>query len=179
MVIDPAGDSEKIYDTLSLLKVDLKYIYLTHCHADHIAGVNDLKVRTNAKVLIHRKEAENLQSPNVNLCFFIGAGDIKVEADARVDEADILHIGDIEFQVLYTPGHTNGGSSLYIEEHNIVFTGDTLFKGTYGRCDLPTGNEKEIKESIKNKLLVLPDNTMIYPGHGEASQIAEERLLYE
>lgn len=138
MVIDPAGDVESILETLELLEAKLKYIYLTHCHADHTAGVEELKKNTGATVLVHRAEYENLQNPDVNLSKLVGIYDMKVEADSRVDEGDTLHIGDIEFKVLHTPGHTSGGSSLYSEKEKILFSGDTLFKGTYGRCDLPT-----------------------------------------
>lgn len=138
MVIDPAGDAEKIVDTLNLLNAKLKYIYLTHCHADHIAGIEELKSKTNAPILIHRGEYENLKNPDVNLSEMIITKSISLEADSRVDEDDILHVGDIIFKVIHTPGHTSGGSTLYSEEHKLLFTGDTIFKGIYGRCDLPT-----------------------------------------
>lgn len=167
MVIDPAGEPEKIIETLNILQAKVKYIYLTHCHADHTAGLEELKKQTNAIILIHRAEYENLKNPDVTLSVLIGTKNLEIEADSRVDEGDKLHVGDIEFEVIHTPGHTNGGSSLYSKEHKLLFTGDTLFKGTYGRCDLPTGSEIDILKSIKNKLLVLPEDTLIYPGHGE------------
>ena len=138
MVIDPAGEPEKILETLDLMNVKLKYIYLTHCHADHTAGLDELKKRTGAKILIHRFESENLQNSEVNLSNLIGTKNVEVSADSRVDDGDILHVGDIELKVIYTPGHTVGGTSLYSEENKMLFSGDTLFKGTYGRCDLPT-----------------------------------------
>lgn len=178
MIIDPAGEVEKIIETIKLLDVSVKYIYVTHCHADHTAGLEDIKKEINAKILIHRAEFDNLQNPDVNLSGLIGVKNIEVEADARVDEDDSLHVGDIEFRVIYTPGHTIGGSSLYCEKHKLLFSGDTLFKGTYGRCDLPTGNEKDILNSIKRKLLTLPEDTLIYPGHGEPGLIGEEQEIY-
>lgn len=138
MVIDPAAEVDRIMETLKLLEVDLKYIYITHCHADHTGGVNKLRKKTNAKVLIHRIDAENFRNPDVNLCNLIGTENIEFDADSRVDDNDELHIGNLEFKVIHTPGHTNGGSCLYVEKNNILFSGDTLFKGTYGRCDLPT-----------------------------------------
>lgn len=107
MVIDPAGEPEKIIETLKLLDVKVKYIYLTHCHADHIGGLEEIKQRTNAKVLIHRLDYENLKDPDVNLSEMITVRKLSLEADARVDEGDTLHIGDIEFKVIHTPGHTN------------------------------------------------------------------------
>lgn len=92
LVVDPAGEEERIIDTLNLLEVKLKYIYLTHCHADHIGALEGLKEKTGACILIHRKEAENLQNPVVNLCGICGAQNPQISADARVDEADVLHI---------------------------------------------------------------------------------------
>ena len=136
MVIDPAGDFEKINEMLDILGIKLKYIYLTHCHADHTGALEELKQKTNAKILIHRVESENLRKPEINLTTILGMNNTNI--DSRVDDGDTIHIGEIELKVIHTPGHTNGGSSLYIEKEKLVFTGDTLFKGTYGRCDLPT-----------------------------------------
>ena len=107
MCIDPAGEPEKIVETLNLLGVDLKYIYLTHCHADHTAGLDELKRQTNAKVLIHRLGYENLQNQDINLSQLIGVKNVETEADARVDDKDKIHIGNIELEVMHTPGHTN------------------------------------------------------------------------
>ena len=131
MVIDPAGECEKILDMLDILGVNLKYIYLTHCHSDHTGALEELKEKTGAKLLIHRIESENLKDKDINLSAELGIKNIGIDADARVDDGDILHVGDIELKVIHTPGHTNGGSSLYIEKEKIVFTGDTIFKGTY------------------------------------------------
>ncbi len=107
MVIDPAGDIDKITETLNMLNTDLKYIYLTHCHADHTGAFETLKNETGAKVLIHRTEAENLQNPIVNLSGICGTKNIDICADSRVDDGDTLHVGDIVFNVIHTPGHTN------------------------------------------------------------------------
>ena len=107
MCIDPAGEPEKIIETLNLLGVNLKYIYLTHCHADHTTGLDELKRQTNSKVLIHRTEYENLQNQDINLSKLIGVKNIETEADARVDDKDKIHIGKIELEVIHTPGHTN------------------------------------------------------------------------
>ena len=178
MVIDPAGETNKILDMLKILDTNPKYIYLTHCHADHIGAVEELREKTNAKFLIHRVENENLRNPEVNLTSNLGIKNIELEADARVDEGDKLHVGDIELNVIHTTGHTNGGSSLYSKEHKLLFSGDTLFKGTFGRYDLPTGSKKDIMNSIENKLLKLPEDTLIYPGHGMSGIVSEEKKLY-
>lgn len=178
MVIDPAGEVEKIEDMLNILKAELKYIYITHCHCDHISGVNELKQRCGGKVLIHRTESENLNNPEVNLLGYIQMPKIELEADSRIDDEDLIHIGNIEFRVIHTPGHTNGSTSLYCEKEKLVFSGDTLFKGTWGRTDLPTSSLMDIMNSITNKLMKLPDDTIIYPGHGKPARIEDEKPIY-
>lgn len=178
LVIDPAGDVERIEEMLDILRARVKYIYLTHCHGDHIGGVNELKKRRGGKILIHRIESENLNNPQVNLCDYIGIEEIELDVDSRVDDKDLIHIGDIELEVIHTPGHTNGGTSLYCAEQKMLFSGDTLFKGTWGRTDLPTSSLKDIMDSIINKLLVLPDDTIVYPGHGKPTMIKEEKPIY-
>ena len=121
MVIDPAGDVDKIIEMLNILDAKLKYIYLTHCHGDHIGGVKELKQKYGGQVIIERKDAENLLDPNKSLTSYIGLENLTVEADARVDDGDLLHLGNLEFKVLHTPGHTSGGSCLYCEEEKLLF----------------------------------------------------------
>ena len=178
MVIDPAGETEKITEMLDILKANLKYIYLTHCHGDHIGGVKKLQEEKQGKILIHRLDAPGLNDENVSLTDCIGLGIIHIEPDSVVDNDDLLHLGDLELKVIHTPGHTCGGSSLYCQKENLVFTGDTLFRGTWGRTDLPTSNFKDIMDSITNKLMQLPEETIVYPGHGKSTMIREERPIY-
>ena len=179
MVIDPGGEPEKIIEMLNILDAKVKYIYLTHCHGDHIGAVNKIKDKKGGKVLIHRYDSAGLNNKDVNLSPIIDMGDIELEADSRVDDNDLIHLGNLEFKVIHTPGHTKGGSSLYCEKEGLVFTGDTLFRGTWGRTDLPTSSFVEIMDSITNKLLKLPDETIVYPGHGKSTKIGEERIIYE
>ena len=178
MVIDPAGDVDKIVELLDILHGKLKYIYLTHCHGDHILGVNDLKNRCGGKILIHRYDAEGLNDKNINLSGVIDIPEIELEADSRVDDNDLIHLGNLEFKVIHTPGHTIGGTSLYCEKENCLFSGDTLFRGTWGRTDIPTASREEIIASIVNKLMTLPDETIVYPGHGMMTKIKEEKPIY-
>lgn len=178
MVIDPASHSEEIYEMLDILQAKLKYIYLTHCHGDHTGAVVDLQNKYGAKVLIERKESENLRNPEVTLNYYIGIPDIRLEEDSRIDDDDLIHIGELEFRVIHTPGHTNGSTSLYCEKENMLFSGDTMFRRTWGRTDLPTGSLIDIIDSITNKLLVLPDDTIVYPGHGKSTMIKEEKPIY-
>ena len=150
MVIDPAGEVPKIIEILDTLGAELVYIYLTHCHADHINGVNELKKEKGGKVLIHRKGRENLENRVPVLAEYIGLPPIYVKEDSIVDDDDILHVGDLEFRVIYTPGHTDDGTALYCEKEEMLFSGDTLFKGAWGRVDLPTSDFDSIMNSIIN-----------------------------
>ena len=178
MVIDPAGDVDKIVEMINILKGNLKYIYITHCHGDHIGGVKELKERYGGQIITERKSAENLLNPDINLTTYLGMGEITIDVDARIDEGDLLHLGELEFKVLHTPGHTSGSSCLYCETENLLFSGDTLFRGTWGRTDTPTGNFDDIINSITKKLMILPDETIVYPGHGKSTMIREEKPIY-
>lgn len=179
MCIDPAGDVDRIEDLIkNVFKGKLKYIYLTHCHGDHIGGVTELKDRCGGKILIHRKDAEGLNNVEINLSEYIGLPEIELEADSRIDDNDLIHLGELEFRVIHTPGHTAGSTSLYCEKEKCLFSGDTIFAGTWGRTDLPTSSREDIMNSIMNKILVLPDDTFIYPGHGKATMLKDEKPIY-
>ena len=163
---------------LNTIHAKVKYILLTHCHGDHIAGVNELRQRVGGKVLIHRLDEEGLKNPDVNLAEYVGLGRVIVQADARLDDGDLIHIGNLEFKIIHTPGHTKGGSCVYCEKEKCLFSGDTIFSGTWGRTDLPTSSREEIMQSITEKILKLPDETIIYPGHGKPTKIGEEKRIY-
>ena len=143
MVVDPAGDVDRICDMIDILQGQLKYIFLTHCHGDHIAGVTELKNKKGGKILIHRYDSEGLNNPEINLTeFMLGLPEIELEADSRIDDGD-----------------------LYLQSQKLLFSGDTLFRGTWGRTDLPTSSFQDIMSSIIKKLLILPEDTIVYPGH--------------
>lgn len=178
MIIDPASNSEEICEMLEILQAKPKYIYLTHCHGDHTGAVVDLQNKYGAKVLIERTESENLRNPEVTLNYYIGIPDIKLEEDSRIDDNDLIHLGELEFRVIHTPGHTNGSTSLYCGKEKMLFSGDTMFRRTWGRTDLPTGSLVDIIDSITKKLLILPDDTIVYPGHGKSTMIKEEKPIY-
>ena len=178
IVIDPAGKINDIVEILNNLNAELKYIYLTHCHADHIKGANELRKVKGGKVLIHRNGRENLANRITVLDEYIGLPPITVKEDSIVDDEDKLHVGKIELRVIFTPGHTNDGTSLYCEEEGMLFSGDTLFKGAWGRVDLPTSSFQDIMNSIINKLLILPEDTIVYPGHGDPTRIGDEKPIY-
>ena len=172
------GEPEKMIELLDILEAKLKYIFLTHCHADHIGGVNGLKHAKNGKILISRDDCEGLYKKEISLAEYIHMEIPELEADSRIDDGDFIHLGDLEMQVIATPGHTKGSVCLYVPKERLIFTGDTLFSGSWGRTDLPTGNFVQIMDSISNRLMVLPDETICYPGHGKTTMIQDEKNIY-
>ena len=165
MIIDPGNASENLIEILDAMQVKMKYILLTHCHGDHIGGVNKIKEKYGGKILIHTKDAVGLKDISINLSTHIGLEPIALQEDARINDGDLLHVGNLEFQVIHTPGHTCGSISLYCEQEKMLFSGDTLFRGAWGRVDLPTSSFEDIISSITNKLIKLPTDTIVYPGH--------------
>ena len=178
MIIDPGNASENLIEILDAMQVKMKYILLTHCHGDHIGGVNKIKEKYGGKILIHTKDAVGLKDISINLSTHIGLEPISLQEDARINDGDLLHVGDLEFQVIHTPGHTCGSISLYCEQEKMLFSGDTLFRGAWGRVDLPTSSFEDIIYSITNRLIKLPSDTIVYPGHGKSTIIAEEKPIY-
>ena len=178
MVIDPGGSVTKITDMLDALQAKVKYILLTHCHGDHIGGVNELKSKTGGTVLIHRFDEKGLNDPEISLTSHIGIQRIDIEDKSRLNEGDLIHVGNLEFKIIHTPGHTVGSICIYCEEEKMLFSGDTMFKGSWGRTDLPTSNFEDIINSITNKLMILPEDVIVYPGHGRPTRIVDEEPIY-
>lgn len=169
-VIDPGADASKIMNFIRKNGLDLKFVINTHGHGDHIAANKDLGV----PVYIHAADKDCLTDPKKNLSAGIFMFDIiSPEASRILEDGDTIELGKLKFKVLHTPGHTKGSISLALD--NMIFTGDTLFHCGVGRADLPGGDEDELLDSIRNKLLVFRDDTVIYPGHGGSSTIGEER----
>ena len=178
MVIDPGGEPEKIIETIDVLGGNLKYIFLTHCHLDHIGGIKKLKDEKGGRILVSRADSIGLYDEKINLAYYLDLEVPTLDENSRLDDGDLIHLGNNEFKVILTPGHTEGGLCLYDEKDKMVFTGDTLFSGTWGRTDLPTGDFNKIINSITEKLMVLPDDTIVYPGHGKITMIQDERNIY-
>ncbi len=172
-VIDPGGEAGKILNYLQDQGLTLRYIIDTHGHIDHIAGNDQLREATGAEVLIHELDAAMLADTRNNLSAFLGLETKFKPADRLLTEGDTIEIGRVKLEVVHTPGHTRGGISLITE--GAVFTGDTLFNESIGRTDFPGGDFTAIINSIKTKLLSLPDETKVYPGHMGPSTIAYER----
>jgi len=170
-IIDPAGDLEQIKNLIDEKAYDLKYIILTHGHGDHIGAVEGLKEAYDAVLLIHEEDAEMLRDHQLNLTFRMGEK-IEIEADQTFRDGETLMVGSLELKFIHTPGHSKGSSCILVED--ALFSGDTLFFNSIGRTDLYGGDGRKIIESIKNKLLILPEETKVYPGHGQSTTIKNE-----
>lgn len=173
IVIDPGGDVDDIIAQIENLGLDIKYIILTHGHGDHIGGVRELKKYKNVPVAIHKDDEDLLNDGEKNLSSIMAMGTIEETADILLNEGDKIHFGNLTGKIIHTPGHTPGGITIEID--NGLFTGDTLFAGSIGRTDLLGGCFEKIISSIKDKLLIYPDDTIVYPGHGPTSTIEKEK----
>jgi hydroxyacylglutathione hydrolase len=162
LVIDPAGEEDKIHKEANDRGYTIKYIVNTHSHVDHIMGNKKMKDLTGAEIIIHEKEARSLVSQSPSMMMSFGAQP-SPPADRTVKDGDDIILGETSLKVIHTPGHSPGSISLY---HNgIVFTGDTLFVGGVGRTDLAGGSWETLVSSIRDRLFTLPDDTVVAPGH--------------
>ena len=163
-IVDPGGDEEKILAEADKMGVTIQSIIVTHGHPDHVCGNRKIQEATGAEIIMHSADALFFDKPEVKSYFSMLGLEASPFPDRQVEDGDIIEIGEVKLQVLHTPGHTPGGICLYNEPD--VLTGDTLFVDGLGRTDFPGGSHKELIESIKKKLLVLPEETVIWPGHG-------------
>jgi len=173
-VIDPGGDVDKIIEVLENNDLKLEYIILTHAHGDHIGGVKELREKTGAPVYMHKDDHYMLKDSRFNHSVSISGVKVETEADAFVNHGDTLELGDLKLSIIHTPGHSQGG--ICIEVGNLLLTGDTLFANSIGRSDLDGGNQEQLIESIKTKLLVLNEELTVLPGHGPATTIRIEKI---
>jgi hydroxyacylglutathione hydrolase len=174
ILVDPGFDSKRIMAQIDQAGLELKYIINTHCHIDHVAEAKLIQDRYSAPFYIHEDEMPILEYlPQQSSMFGLHhAGQPKV--NAFVKDGDELHLGKINGRVIHTPGHSPGGICLLFGTH--LFCGDTLFYDSIGRTDLMLGNHQQLLNSINEKLMVLEDETVIHPGHGEKSTIGRERI---
>ncbi len=175
IIVDPGSDAEGVLKTLKDNNICAKYIVLTHCHFDHILAVESLMQNIDVKVIACQAEKENLLDSSINYTDRYSRKPVLISADLYVRNDDVIKSGDFEFKVLETPGHTSGSMCLYCEKESLLISGDTLFFESVGRCDLDTGNERVLAKSIKEKLFSLPDDTIVFPGHGENTTIGHEK----
>ncbi|MBP2628206.1 MAG: beta-lactamase domain protein [Firmicutes bacterium] len=172
-VIDPGGNGKEIIGILNRDHIKLVCILNTHGHADHIVANDEIKEATGAPVYIHGADAKMLISAQGNLSSYLGNNFTCHPADRLLNDGEKFMVGEIEFQVFHTPGHTPGG--ICFTANDVLFSGDTLFEQSVGRTDFPGGSHRQLISSIKNKLLVLADHITVLPGHGGATTIGDER----
>ena len=175
VVVDPADNGAYVQNKCRELNVKPAAVLLTHGHFDHILAVKDICRAFPCKVYTGREEDRLLQDSSLNLSGSMGSEQMSVEADVLVKDGDMLSLIGFEWKVLETPGHTAGSVCYYVESEQVLLSGDTLFANSLGRTDLPTGDMGAILRSIKEKLLVLPEEVRVYPGHGEATTIGHEQ----
>jgi glyoxylase-like metal-dependent hydrolase (beta-lactamase superfamily II) len=173
IIIDPGDNAKEIMRAVNENNIKAKYIILTHGHWDHIGDARKVKELTGVPILMHSLDADCMNNSKKSMGYLFGKGAVKVDADQFLNDQDELALGNTKIKVIFTPGHTLGGICLKID--NILFSGDTLFAGTIGRTDLPGGNHDTLIESIKSKLMMLEDDTVVYPGHGWSTTIGQER----
>ena len=172
MVVDPGAEAGRILKKIKDLELTIKVIVLTHGHIDHVTALREVKEATGAEVAIHTADAGSLQGGSISNMFGL-TYPVPPPPDRLLSGGDSIEVGDMSFLVLHTPGHTPG--CICLLGQGAVFTGDTLFNFGIGRFDMPGGNGNQLMNSIHTKLMVLPDNTVVYPGHGPQTTISVER----
>jgi hydroxyacylglutathione hydrolase len=173
VIIDPGGDAAVILDHVEQLGLDIKYIVNTHGHIDHIAANRPIKEATGARLAIHQDDAEWLVTDQGDYARMLGVLSPGPPADVLLGEGDKVTFGSEVLEVLHTPGHSLGGISLAAD--GVVFCGDTLFAMGVGRVDLPGGSWETLMNAIKTRLFTMPDDTVVYTGHGEPTTIGREK----
>jgi glyoxylase-like metal-dependent hydrolase (beta-lactamase superfamily II) len=176
LIIDTGLEAGELVDFLQRHNLNPVAVVLTHGHADHVTGLVALRGRfPHIKVYIHKLDAEMLTGEKDNLSAMAGVLFSSEPADFSLEEGDVIEQANIKLDVLHTPGHTPGGICLYSKDEGIVFVGDTLFADSVGRTDMPGGSATQLIKSIKQKLCILPDETVVYPGHGPQTTISQEK----
>ncbi len=175
IVIDPGDEIDRIVVTLESRSLKVKAIVVTHAHIDHVAGAHKLRALTGAPVYLNQRDRELLAALDWQARWLGVETPPQTEVDAAAKDGTVLQLGRADFQVLETPGHTQGSISVYIPQERKIVAGDTLFRNSIGRTDLPGGDARQILSSIKTRLFELPDETVVFPGHGPATTIGEEK----
>lgn len=175
IVVDPGDEIEKITEALDRHQLKVKAIVITHAHIDHVAGAHKLRALTGAPVYLNERDRELLNALDLQASWLGVETPPRTEIDAAASEGTVLHLGSAEFQVIETPGHTQGSLCLWIPQENKLIAGDTLFRDSIGRTDLPGGDARQILSSIKTRLLDLPEQAVVIPGHGPNTTIGREK----
>lgn len=175
VVVDPGGDVELIERTVKEHGLKIHTIINTHGHFDHVGGNREALAVFGARLLIHQNDAPMLAMVSEVARMYGMQGENSPESDAFLTDNMEIVFGDCRLKVLHTPGHTQGGCCLYLENEGKIITGDTLFADSIGRTDLPGGSHEQLLESVRSRLFVLPDHVAAYPGHGPDTTIGHEK----
>lgn len=175
-IVDPGGFDKKLCSVVEQSGISLEYIILTHGHVDHIGGVEDYRKKfPQIKVVAAKAELEMLKNPDFNMSSMMGMSPVSLVPDITVVEGDCISVGDIDIRFVMTPGHSPGGMCIIIDKEKVVFSGDTLFAQSIGRTDFPGCSFEKLINSIKEKLFILDDDTVVYPGHMNSTSIGFEK----
>lgn len=174
VLIDAPDLPDRIDEMIAESGCRLAAVLLTHGHYDHILAAEEIRKRHHVSVYVSSAEKQLLQSPQMNLSAAYGRNTV-LAADVYHEDGQVLSLAGMEITVIHTPGHTGGGSCYYVADEGILFSGDTLFAESVGRTDFPTGSMGAIVRSIQDKILVLPDTTKVFPGHGESTSVSYEK----
>lgn len=175
IVVDPGENAEDILEVIGRHGLQVKTIVLTHGHFDHVGAVARIKSATGAPVLMNEEDVETLSHADEQAAWVGMAPPDSFEIDGPLRDGDVLRLSNYELTVLHTPGHTPGSVCLWIPAEKMLIAGDTLFRDSVGRTDLPGGDFQQIVTSIRSKLLPLPDETVVFPGHGAPTSIGREK----
>jgi glyoxylase-like metal-dependent hydrolase (beta-lactamase superfamily II) len=175
MVIDPGDDIEQVLALVRKHNLQIKQIVITHAHIDHVGGAMKLRAATGAPILLNQNDYALLKMLDVQAAWIGMPNPGKVEIDQSLGHADTVKAGNLTAQVLHTPGHSEGSVCLYFPAEQKLIAGDTLFAGSIGRTDLPGGSYEKILNSLHERVLSLPDKTIVIPGHGPLTTIEKER----
>ena len=177
IIIDPAANAEFLLEMIKNQQYKLIKIFLTHGHFDHILGIEGIKkAYPDVPVVIGKNDEDILATPAANLSMMFSGNPVALKADETVNDHDVVEILGTKVKCIEVPGHTKGGMCFYFEENKMLFAGDTLFAGSIGRSDFPTGDGEALVRNIKEKLLVLPEDTVVYPGHNNRTTIGREKV---
>ena len=175
IVIDPGDDIDDVLEIVHRHQLQVKQIVITHAHIDHVGGAMKLRSATGAPILLNQNDYALLKMMDVQAAWIGMKSPGKIEIDANLNQADSVQAGSLAGQVIHTPGHTEGSICVYFPAEKMLIAGDTLFAGSIGRTDLPGGSFEKIVRSLHDKVMALPDETVVIPGHGPSTTIGEER----
>jgi len=174
VVIDPGDDAGRILRVVKESGLTVRYVFNTHCHFDHMGANAEVVAATGARLALHPAEIPILQARGGAALFGLTVDESPLP-DVELEDGQTLEVSELRFQVLHTPGHSPGSVTFYLEEEGVAFDGDLVFAGGVGRTDLPGGDWETLERSIRDVLFALPDETVLYPGHGPRTTVEREK----